>query len=51
MKRPTFALCVHDFGVKYFSLPDAVHLINAVKAHYDLTIERLDRKTVLRPRP
>ena len=34
MKRTTFALCV-----KYFYTADATHLINAVKAHYDLTIE------------
>jgi hypothetical protein len=38
-KCTTFALCVDDLGMKYFSLPDATHLINAVKAHYDLTID------------
>jgi hypothetical protein len=37
-KRTTFALCVDDFGVKYFSHADAMHLINAVKDHYELTI-------------
>jgi hypothetical protein len=34
-----FALCVHDFSVKYFSKPEAMYLINAVKAHYDLIID------------
>jgi hypothetical protein len=37
-KRTTFALCVNDCGVKYFSVPDALHLINAVKSNHDLTI-------------
>jgi hypothetical protein len=32
-KRTTFALCVNEFGMKYpLLLPDAMHLINAVKA-------------------
>ena len=38
-KRTTFALCVDNFGVKYFSTADATHLINAVRVHYDLTID------------
>ena len=38
-KHTTFALCVDDFGVKYFSTADATHLIDAVKAHYDLTVD------------
>jgi hypothetical protein len=42
-KRTTFVLSVDDFGVKYFSKADAMHLINAVKADYDLTMT--DRKT------
>jgi hypothetical protein len=42
-KRTTFALCFDDFGVKYFSKADAMHLIETVKAHYDLTID-WDRK-------
>jgi hypothetical protein len=38
--RPTtFVLCVDDFGVKYFSKADAQHLIDAVKAHYELTVD------------
>jgi hypothetical protein len=38
-KRTTFVLCVDDFGVKYFSKDDAQHLINAIKAHYELTVD------------
>ncbi len=34
-----FALVVDDFGVKHFSKADAQHLIDAVKSHYDLTID------------
>lgn len=38
--RPTtFTLCVDDFGVKYFTRADALHLINAIKDHYQLTID------------
>jgi hypothetical protein len=37
-KRTTFALYIDDFGVKYFSTADAMHLIDAIRAHYDLTI-------------
>jgi hypothetical protein len=39
-KRTTFVLCVHDFGIKYFSKPDAMHLIDdALQADYDITID------------
>jgi hypothetical protein len=38
-KRTTFVLCVDDFGVKYFSKKDAQHLIDAVKASYELTVD------------
>ena len=38
-KPTTFTLCVDDFGVKYFKLADAQHLINAVKANYECTID------------
>ena len=38
-KHTTFALCVKDYSMKYFSTaPDATHLINADKAHYNLAI-------------
>jgi hypothetical protein len=43
-KPTTFVLCVDDFGVKYFSKPDAQHLIDAITAHYALT-HALFRKT------
>jgi hypothetical protein len=35
----TFVLCVDDFSVKYFSQADALHLIEAIKDHYELTID------------
>ena len=38
-KRTTFTLCVDDFGVQYFSLEDANHLINALKESYECTID------------
>jgi hypothetical protein len=38
-KKTTFVLCVDNFGVNYFSQPDAQHLIDAIKAHYELTID------------
>ena len=36
--RPT-TLCVDDFGVKYLSKADALHLINAVKTNYSNTVD------------
>jgi hypothetical protein len=38
-KPTTFVLCVDDFGVKYFSKPNAQHLIDAITAHYELIID------------
>jgi hypothetical protein len=38
-KRTTFVLCVDDFGVKYFSKPDALRLVDALQAEYNLTID------------
>jgi hypothetical protein len=38
-KCTAVVLCVDDFGVKHFSKPDAMHLINAIKAHCDLTVD------------
>ena len=36
--RPTkFALCVDDFGVKYFSKNDAKHLIKTLKKNYKIS--------------
>ena len=37
--RTTFALCVDDFGVKYFSKIDANHLINALQKNYKITTD------------
>ena len=34
-----FCLCVDDFGVKYTSIDDANHLINALNESYDITID------------
>ena len=31
-RRTVFCLCVDDFGVKYFSHDDAMHLINTLKS-------------------
>jgi hypothetical protein len=38
-RKTTFVLCVDDFGVKYYSKLDALHLIGAIKNHYKLTID------------
>jgi hypothetical protein len=38
-KRTTFVLCVDDFGVKYFSKPDAMHLVDALQEDYKITID------------
>ena len=36
-QRTTFTLAVDDFGMKFFSQPDADHLFNALAAKYALT--------------
>ena len=38
-RRTIFALCVDDFGIKYFSKDDADHLVSTLKNHYDITID------------
>ena len=38
-RKTTFTLCVDDFGVKYFSKPDALHLIEAVKSNYEVKVD------------
>ena len=35
--KPTFALCVDDIGVKYFSKTNDNHLINALQKNYNIT--------------
>ena len=38
--RPTiFALCVDDFGIKYFGKDYADHLVNALSTHYDISVD------------
>ena len=36
-RRTKFALCVDDFGVKYFSTSDAIHLIDALEKSYTIS--------------
>ena len=38
LRNTIFALCVDDFGIKYFSKDNADHLIKTLKPHYDITI-------------
>jgi len=38
-RKTTFTLCVDDFGVKYFDKKDAEHLIAAIKANYECTVD------------
>jgi len=38
-RKTTFTLCVDDFGVKYFDKNDAEHLIAAIKANYECTVD------------
>ena len=37
--KQCFSLFVDNFSVKYFSPDDAQHLINALDAHYGITID------------
>jgi len=38
--RPTvFSLCVDDFGVKYHSKDDLIHLLQTLRKHYQCTID------------
>ena len=37
--KTTFCLCEDDFGVKYFSLADAEHLISAVQEMFQVTVD------------
>ena len=38
-RKTTFSLCVDNFGVKYFSKADSVHLVNSMKSHYKCTVD------------
>ena len=38
--QPTkFCLCVDDFGTKFYNQSDANHLVNALKNHYNISID------------
>ena len=34
-----FSLTLDDFGIKYFSKEDAVHLIETLQKHYEISID------------
>jgi len=38
-RRTCFALCVDDFGVKYYNRADAEHLIESLKKYYEVCID------------
>ncbi len=38
-RRTKFCLCVDDFGIKYFNQDDADHLLNALRAHYKISVD------------
>ena len=38
-RKTTFCLCVDDFGVKYFSKDDAVHLVQALSTNYKVSVD------------
>jgi hypothetical protein len=38
-KPTTFTLCVDDFGVKFFTKPDALHLVAALHRDYEITTD------------
>ena len=38
-RKTIFALCVDDFGIKYYNKEDADHLINTLKEYYDISID------------
>ena len=39
-RQTIFALCVDDFGVKYYNEDDANHLINVLKKYYPISLDR-----------
>ena len=46
--RPTkFALCVDDFGIKYFLKDDAEHLIKTLKKYYVISKDWTGKITVV----
>ena len=43
-RKTIFALCVDDFGVKYFNKEDLAHLIATLQKHYIITIDKTGKK-------
>ena len=39
-RKTKFCLCVDDFGIQYFNNDDANHLIESLKAKYQITIDK-----------
>jgi hypothetical protein len=38
-KPTTFTLCMYDFGIKYFTKTDALHLVTALHKDYEITLD------------
>ena len=38
-RKTTFTLCVDNFGIQYFSKPDADHLMDAIQDTYECPID------------
>ena len=38
-RKTTFALTIDDFGIKYYNKDDAEHLLNALRQHYDISVD------------
>ena len=38
-RKTIFCLCVDDFGIKYYNLQDANHLLDTLKKHYTVTTD------------
>jgi hypothetical protein len=38
-RRTKFCVCVDDFGIKYYTHEDAMHLLNAIGKSYDYTVD------------
>ena len=34
-----FCLCVDGFGIKYYTVDDATHLLTSLQKHYDITVD------------
>ena len=40
IKNINYALCVDDFGIKYHEEKDVEHLINTLRKHYEISIDK-----------